>query len=217
MNTTQLKERFLVELDAVASAAAPGFTDDEISELMNKVQDEILKTFVQLKDWKSIYTVVEHVYGITPTTSATEYNGKVWYVDIDVSVPNFRYYIDSTASVTRTSPESVSGKARCELIDKDSMTKFFADLNNTPYFKYPKVVLETEESTAKRMIRIIVDSYSTLTGYEINYVKVPTPIDISGGTPSELPEFLHTNLVTMAVQEAVKSIYISKSPQLKTE
>ena len=97
------------------------------------------------------------------------------------------------------------------------MFRFFSDLNNTPYFKNPKIVLESEESTAKRTIRIIVDSYSTLSKFEINYVKKPTPINIGSSITSELPEFLHTNLVTMAVQEAVKSLYISKSPQLKSE
>ena len=217
MDTAELKERFIIELDAVASAAAPGFTDSEISNLLNKSQDEIIKTFVQLKDWNSIYTLLKHKYNITPASSSTEYNGKVYHVYIDTYVPDFRYYIDAIGTVTRISPESVTGKVKCELISKEDMFRFFSDLNNTPYFKNPKIVLESEESTAKRTIRIIVDSYSTLSKFEINYVKKPTPINIGSSITSELPEFLHTNLVTMAVQEAVKSLYISKPPQLKSE
>ena len=42
MTTSQIKTRFLIELDAVASGAAPGFTDSEISELVDKAQKDLI-------------------------------------------------------------------------------------------------------------------------------------------------------------------------------
>ena len=48
MTPSELKVQFNIELDAVASGAAPGFTDAEISTLLTKSQLDFIELKVQI-------------------------------------------------------------------------------------------------------------------------------------------------------------------------
>ena len=43
MLATELKQQFLIELDAVASGAAPGFEDSDINALLIKAEKAIIE------------------------------------------------------------------------------------------------------------------------------------------------------------------------------
>lgn len=58
MTAEQVKTRFLIELDAVASGAAPGFTDSEISELVDKAQKDLILQLAKAKKWDDLYTLI---------------------------------------------------------------------------------------------------------------------------------------------------------------
>lgn len=208
MTAAELNTRFDIELDAVSSGAAPGFTNDEKSELLTKAQDELIQSFVQLKNYNSIYTVVEDAIDIADTS----HSGQLFYHDLNTVIPDFRYFINAKAYITRTSPSSSSGYVDCELIESKDINKFLNGINNIAYFKYPKIVLQYKMDNYPQLI-LILDNYSTLSSLDIKYIRTPANIDIDGSITSELPEFLHKDVVSLAVKEAVKSMYISKVPQ----
>jgi len=214
MTAAELSTRFDIELDAVASAAAPGFTDDEKSSLLTKAQNILIQEYARAKNWNAIYTLVQ-----TSTTSdissITAYGTKATYIDLNTVYSDFRYYVSSRAQLTRTYPTVSEQKVECELIERDAISKFIVATGiNTPYFKYPKVVLEYSSGSSYPILIILVDNYTTVieANFELTYVRIPNDIDIDESVTSELPENLHKDIVSLAVQEAVRSLYISKTP-----
>lgn len=216
MTATELKTRFNIELDAVASAAAPGFTDAEIGELLTKAQDIQVEMYTKLKDWNSIYTLVKHNHTVTLNSDSTYYGSGAKYVNLPSDVSDFRYYVTSRVKVTRTYPSLTTQYVECELIDRSYLNRFLSGGFNVPYFKKPKVALEYRTASVVPVMVVVPDYYtSAMEGFELSYVKIPTEIDIVNypSRECELPEFLHKEMVSMAVQEAVRSLYISKIPQ----
>ena len=214
MTAAELRTRFDIELDAVASAAAPGFTNDEVSQLLTKAQDMLIQSYVGSKDFNAIYTLVETVE--TQNISAyTEYGGKCSYISLNAEFADFNYYVSSRLRTTRTYPTIIAGIVPCELIERNDIGKFISSGFNTPYFKTPKVLFEYYKNSSIPIIIILVDSYSNVPTdqFEMTYVRTPADIDIDGSVTSELPDNLHKDVVSLAVQEAVKSLYISKTPQ----
>lgn len=215
MTAAELSTRFDIELDAIASGVAPGFLNSEKSQFLTKAEDELIKSFVQLGDYKSIHTLVERIQTTSLSLDNT-YTSKVYYIDLYTVIPNFRYHISTRALITRTDPTLTSQWVNCESISREDMYKFFENGFNTPYFKHPKIVLELSEGTTQSRLYLILDAYTSIptpAGIEVAYVRKPAGIDIDTSATSELPEFLHKDVVSLAVQEAVKSLYISKLPQ----
>lgn len=213
MTAAQLSTEFDILLDAVASGVAPGFLNSEKSRLLTKAQNELIDTFVRLKDYKTIYTIVEQAR-ISSLTQDSNYTGKTYYINLEDEIPNFRYYISSRLQVSRTNPTLDSERVNCELIERKDMYKFLEDGFNIPYFKRPKSMLEYNEGASKNRLYVVLDYYtSTPSNLEVSYVRMPADIDIDTPGNPELPEFLHKEIVSLAVNMAVESLFKSKIPQ----
>lgn len=221
MTSAELSTRFDIELDAVASAAAPGFSDAEKSNLLIKAQNMLVQEFARVKNWSAIYTLV-NTDSTDAILSITDYGTKATKIDVNTTFPNFGYYVSSRALITRTNPTITSQMVECDLVERDAVPKFIVSEGfNTPYFKHPKIFLEHggfiygEYVVAAPLLVILVDNYTSVVNdlFELTYVRIPADINITQGVTSTLPENLHDTLVTLAVQEAVKSIYVSKTPQ----
>lgn len=207
MTAEQIKTRFLIELDAVASGAAPGFTDSEISELVDKAQKDLILQLAKAKKWDDLYTLITKI-GLEVDDG--DYRTKSHIVDLPA---DYGYYINAYVKVTSTIYNGVSSNtywANCKEISADIMDRFLPTFYNTPFFKEPVVFF----SKASEALNILVDSYTTLTNGEGNlqltYVKIPTTFSITDAHTLELPETLHDTVIAMAVEEAVKSLKTAK-------
>ncbi|HPQ79723.1 MAG TPA: hypothetical protein PLG47_04685, partial [Candidatus Dojkabacteria bacterium] len=188
-------------------------TNAEKSSFLTKGEDILIQEYTKVKDWNSIYTVVENIT-IAPS-AITQYGNKAYYINLGTGVTDFRYYVSSRCMINKTAPIAIDDeKINCEIIDKENAYRFIVTGYNKPYFKYPKVFLEYDRSNAREILVILIDYYSSIVDeFELTYVRKPAGIDIDGSVTSELPEYLHKDVVSLAVQEAVKSLYISKTPQ----
>ena len=207
MTAAQIKTRFLIELDAVASGAAPGFTDSEISELVDKAQKDLVLQLAKAKKWVDLYTLIAKI-GLEVDDG--DYRTKSHLAKLPA---NYGYYINAYVRVTSTIYNGVSSGAywaNCKEISADIMDRFLPTFYNTPFFKEPVIFF----SKATGTLHILIDSYTTLPNGEGNlqltYVKIPTTFSITSGNTLELPETLHDTVIAMAVEEAVKSLKTAK-------
>ena len=101
------------------------------------------------------------------------------------------------------------------MIQRDIADKFATTGFNYPYFKNPVLYLEQwDVIDGFPSIVVMLDYYSipaaVAENVELTYIRIPDTINVAS-TTSELPSYLHKTLVTMAVQEAVKSLKIAKA------
>lgn len=210
MTAAEMKSQFLAQYDAATSLAGPGWEDDEISSFLNKAQkDMVVELFnKRILDLISNLIVTEQ---ISLTNSATITNAVISSLDLtNVNSHEFLYYISSTTQITRTSPTVTAGYVSNELIDVKDSLKFHKTDMNKVWFKYPKCYMEYI-SSASAVLVVLYDSYTNApTNGRIRFIKAPVEIDISGGTDTDINPVLHQEIVTKAVDEAVKSIKIAK-------
>ena len=208
MTVTEVKTKFLIELDAVASGAAPGFTDAEISELVDKAQKDLVQQLAVAKKWDELYTLTTKslsavgsgTYGSRTYTAAlpSDYG----YI-ISARVKAFRQDVANTTSVWFS----------CDMISPTIMDRFLSTPFNTPFFKNPVIFMWDEDGDTEE-VNIIEDTVTAIVvgngSFEITYVKYPSTFSIDTPTNLEVPETLHDLIVAMAVQEAAKSLTIAK-------
>lgn len=213
MTSAELISKFKIRLEAVASASAPGFTNTEIYSLLNTAENEIIKKYSQLGDYKSIYTVVR-TYGGSISSMTLPSGESVYGISIpSVTSSPIRFFVDAMVRITRTEPTITSEFVRAEIISTSDISKFVTTNFNRPYFKYPKIVFGYQASTAPySYIIAIPDAYTTnIDQIQLTYVLAQIGIDESN--TSILPEFLHDDLVDLAVNMAAESIFKTKIPQ----
>ena len=204
MTAAQVKTRFLIELDAVASGAAPGFTDSEISELVDKAQKDLILQLATAKKWDDLYTLITKELS---NVGAGEYGSKSY----SAALPDdFGYAV--LIRLKAFTDDIPATWFPCDEISYDIADKFMMLPYNQPFFKKPVVFFYyTEEDGGNA--NILVDYYttaSTSASFEMTYVKIPTTFSITDAHTLELPETLHDTVIAMAVEEAVKSLKTAK-------
>ena len=208
MDVTEVKTKFLIELDAVASGAAPGFTDDEISELVDKAQKDLIQQLTAAKKWDDLYTLTTK--SLSAVGSGT-YGNKTY----TAALPNdFGYIISARVKAFRQDvADRVSVWFSCDVISPTIISRFLSTPFNTPFFKNPVIFFWDEDGSTEE-VNIIEDTVTAIvTGsgsFELTYVKIPTKFSITDNNNLELPETLHDNIVEMAVKEAAKSLTVAK-------
>ena len=207
MTASEVKTRFLIELDAVASGAAPGFTDAEISELVDKAQKDLVLQLAKAKKWEDLYT-------LTTKNISTISSGAYGIKSYVASMPsNWGYYVFSRVKGSRQDiPDGEFVWYNCDLISPAIADRFITTSFNTPFFKKP-VIFFWDEDGGSKQANIIVDSHFTPTttgAFELTYVKMPTTFSITSDYTLELPNTLHDTVIAMAVEEAVKSLKTAK-------
>lgn len=207
MTVTEVKTKFLIELDAVASGAAPGFTDAEISELVDKAQKDLIQQLAVTKKWDDLYTLID----ITTTGLTSGVYGAKSYMAL---VPaNFGYYVLARLKGSRQDLNELADSwYNCDEISYKIADRFITTSFNRPYFKNPVVFLWNEDGSTE-YYNILIDTYfaaNVTNSFQLTYVKIPTKFDITTAANLELPETLHENIVEMAVKEAAKSLTLAK-------
>ena len=217
MTAAEFKAYFLAEYDAATSLSAPGWEDSEISSFLNIAQDSIVTELFKSGDLSKLAELVTTVYFGATSLHPSIDNG-VWVDLVDITAkPNYFYYLNGKASISRTNPIVTNKWVPFELIDRINASKFFKTPFNKPWFKYPKIFIDTFDSldqntnVGTRFI-ILVDGYTStnIASIEITYLQRPDRISITNNTTTNLNESLHQTIVALAVEQAVKSIKIAK-------
>lgn len=204
MTPSELKVQFNIELDAVASGAAPGFTDAEISTLLTKSQLDFIELKVKAGEWDDIYTLLDKE---TSELGTGNYGTKTRSSNLPL---DFQYYCTSRIKISRTNPTITTEWLPCDEISPTIMNKFLSTTFNYAYFKYPVIFY----SKADGYINTIVDYYTSYVSdgtdnFELTYIKAPLDVNVASQTLL-IPDTYHRTVVSMAVQEAVKSLKIAK-------
>lgn len=207
MTVSEVKTRFLIELDAVASGAAPGFTDSEISELVDKAQKDLVAQLAMAKKWDDLYTLVDKTTG---SLVSGVYGSRSYMATLPA---NFGYPILVRAKASRQDlGMSADDWFNCDEVSYSILNKFLTTPFNQPFFKNPVVCYWNEDGSTE-YVNVIVD-YRTVAGtsnaFELTYVKYPSTFSITRVVNLEIPETLHDLVVAMAVEEAVKSLKTAK-------
>lgn len=209
MTAEQVKTRFLIELDAVASGAAPGFTDSEISELVDKAQKDLILQLAKAKKWDDLYTLItKNVSNLASGAYGTKSR-------VALLPNNWGYYVFSRVRGLRQDiPDDSEVWYNCDLISPSIVDRFITTSFNIPFFKNPVVFFWDEDGSTEEA-NIISDIHFSFAlvptnAFEVTYVKIPTTFSITDAHTLELPETLHDTVIAMAVEEAVKSLKTAK-------
>lgn len=217
MTAVEFKAYFLAEYDAATSLSAPGWEDSEISSFLNIAQDSIVTELFKIKDLSKLAELITTSFFGSTEAHPSIPNG-LWLNLTDISLKNeYFYYLDGKVIITRTNPVINAGWVPLEFVDRINAHKFFESGFNKPWFKYPKIFIDTFDSLDQntgigtRLI-ILVDGYTTksIANIEITFLKKPDRISITNNTTTNLNESLHQAIVALAVDQAVKSIKIAK-------
>lgn len=209
MTVNEIKQRFLLLLDAAYSQAAPGFEDSEISEFLDKAQKDFVSVAAKSKVYDDIYQIIE----VANVTVSPSYIQNLYAFEIDNHLPDFGYYVSSRVKVSRTIPGITESFVSCDLINAEDHIKFLITPFNKPYFKYPKVFIVSPKDQDSKL-EIMVDAYTTVfkstNNYELTYIKIPRKVDINGGSGFQINNNVHEKLIEMAVTYAVNSLKTAK-------
>lgn len=205
MTNAEMKTRFLIGYEFIANNLAPGYTDSEISGFLNQGMDLIVDELFNKGD---IGNIAELLTKVTPDliayepTSAPEYYGEYSLWCTQDSFSNFRWLTNAKAKVLRTEPFYVNSEwIECEMIDKHVAEKWVSTSINKPIIVYPKIVWHGTTYG----FSVIYDAYSSVSEFQVIYIKTPTRIDVTTGT-CELHTRLHQKIVDKAIQLAMKAV-----------
>jgi hypothetical protein len=229
MTATEMRDLFLVLYDKVTNLAAPGYTDSEIAQFLNKAQlqfvkqrynhkgnkyrDGFEKTEKRRKDLSELTRNAD--LGSTSVSSSqagVSPNGVFYDLPTD-----FLYALREEVTISSSDSCVDGNRISVKPVTHDEYT-----INISNPFKKPDTgqVWRLDYSrdfagsaNAKRHEVITGGSY-TISTYHLRYLKRPVDIDIANSVDSELDESIHEEIVDMAVRIAT-GITDPQSYQLK--
>lgn len=206
MTAAEMKEQFLVQYDAATSFAAPGWEDDEISNFINKAIKDVIDELYLKGDLIHLSNLIKTSVGVAIQTLSDISNAVV----ADLTPFNYMYYISAKLKLTRTDPVITDTYIPAEKIDVTTAPKFFKTGINKVWFKYPKCYLDYSTQRTYPDLVFLFDSYTTPTLAGFTYIEFPTNVDITNNIATNINQVLHKDIVTKAVEEAVKAVKIAK-------
>lgn len=225
MTATEMINEFRIAIDLNLSLSAPGFTDAEVCQHLNRSRDSIVLDLIGKKDWENLRTIIQ-TDTINLSSDSTVFPKSTSLNALSGTLPNeFWKYVDSEIKVARLAnpstgfiPTHVSIDAIPDFfptifVSINELKKFIRNPFNTERFlkEYP-VSLQAKPEDGINKIVTLGDNYSTPTEIFLSYVTQPA--NISGTLPStnttncNLPLHLHRLVVEQAVKLAIQSIGI---------
>jgi len=201
MTAQEIKTRFLLLYDKVASLAAPGYEDSEISEFLNIAQEsEFLEVVEGIKkrgfDFnerrkKDLASIVKQA---TLSESANQ----------SIALPN-GFLFDIPEEVAFVISESVTVTSTNSCLDNKTLNilpythdEYRANINNP--FKKPEDSCWRLDTDNRH--ELILPPNCTPSQYVIRYLKKPIKIDIDNDVTSELGIYFIGNIINRAVSIA---------------
>lgn len=221
MNYSALNTAFQTELDIKSNSSAPGLTNPEIDWFLNRGQDSLVEELFSKSGSEHLQEllVVESgnltaVYSIGAVASPCS-NARQRSFETVNSV--FFAYVGCVAKLTRSARPVISSAEYipCIWIKKEDSYKFFANSYNVPDFVNPRVFIEGDVAKNGKIV-VIHDSYTTLDYTNslcvlFEYLKLPQRIAYATSTTCELKDILHKDVVSRAVEVALKTYDLEKA------
>lgn len=210
MTALQMRDEFLVGYDKVASFAAPGFTNEEISLFLSEAQEQFVKNryhgkgnkyqegFEETeKRRKDLSGVTRQTTGVVSTdqTDLLSLNGTLYELPEDFWI--------TVAEWVETSDDCGPNKS----IVPKTLDQFFADKQN-PFKKPVKdEIWRVEGTPLNGAVRheLVTDGSYNINAYKLRYIKTLTDIDIDANITSELHPMVHREIVKLAVTIALEN------------
>ena len=217
MDAAEMQEEFLILYDKITNFDAPGYTDEEISRFLSRAQERFVlhvynpmgnkyvtgfeETEKRRKDLSELVRDVE----LAPATLQTDSKEDGAFFELPA---DFLYTIQEEANISSTD-SCYNGKTGIEV--KPITHDYYLKNKKNPYKKpYGELIWRLDFSsngTAKRH-ELITDTATTVTKYNVRYIKKPTPIitegtvtieDVTGVKNCELHPITHRAIVDEAV------------------
>ncbi len=211
MTVAELHLNFKFGLDKIDSLNYPNFTSNEIDILLNQAQDRFIKqrygknnlkresfeeTQKRTEDLKTIVKATQ-ISPSTYSTSNIETTARFYILPSDHA-----YIIQETVNVTYPdcNNQNVTTKALIKPVQHNDYDKIKTDPFNKP--------------TNTKVLRLMVDGQVelipntgvTLGTYQLRYLKIPRRISLSTNDTCELPDDVHQEVVSTAVDIALENI-----------
>jgi hypothetical protein len=237
MTAAQMKDLFLVLYDKVTNLAAPGYTDDEIAQFLNKAQlqfvkqrynhkgnkyrDGFEKTEKRRKDLSELTRNADlGSASVSGSQTGVSPNGIFYDLPTD-----FLYALREEITISSSNSCVDGNRISVKPVTHDEYT-----INIDNPFKKPDTKgawrldfsRESVGSAFSKRHEVITDGSYTVTTYHLRYLKKPIDIDITNNVDSELEDSVHEEIVDMAVRIATgitdpQSYQVKIAEESKTE
>ena len=118
----------------------------------------------------------------------------------EIVVPDdFVAYIRSDSSISRIAPEVINNEKIGNVeINYDKIDNLITTHNNKPILEAPVITMTNSSiQTDRPSLLLIMDSYTTLKGFYLTYLRKPNKIEFN--TECELAPYMHEDLVKLSV------------------
>jgi len=217
MTAGEMKDLFLILYDKITNLAAPGYTDTEISDFLNKAQLQFVKrryseqgnkyqegfeeTEKRRKNLAQLTRNLEAV--VSSDQTGVSPNGT--FYDLP---EGYMYSLREEATLTSTDDCVDNTRIYIKPITHD---EYSIDLLN-PFKKPDKTVVwrldfsnvgaTTSSTVSTKRHELVTDGSYTIAAYHIRFLNLPSDINITANIGSELDPTVHDELVDIAVRIA---------------
>lgn len=208
MTAAEMKREFLTRYDAASSAASPGWEDSEISDFLNIGQMNLINSLVQGNRYDLLAEIVHRV-NIGSEDILVGYYPGMFYIKLP---SDFMYYVDSMFLITERRGDYLSTYfVNPDNIEFSSHGQYISTPNNRTLFRKPKAFIHNGYLTVITDSTTVIAKEQGITQNSIVYIRKPASITI-GTSPinCELNQGLHSAIVELAVNEAIKAITTTK-------
>lgn len=215
MTAVEMRDLFLILYDKITNLAAPGYTNDEISDFLNKAQLQFVKHRYNEKGnkyqegfeetEKRRKDLAQLTRSLTATSSSDQTGVSPNGVFYDLP-EGFMYTLREEATLV-SNDVCIDGKRI--YVKPITHDEYAINLSNP--FKKPDstVVWRLDYSnaaaltgTATKRHELVTDGTYTIGSYFLRYLKTPSDIDIENNVDSEMDPSIHEEIVDVAVRIA---------------
>jgi len=194
--------------DKITNLAAPGYKPAEILLFLNNAQDEFIRNLVFGTDNQPLASdhiqrraadlrpIIGRSLQVPTGPISGLYNE--WQVALE-DITDFQYLLSAQVKLTRTNYPIVASAEfmPAKIVDSMEWQSFQGGVVSNRMILH-KIPLLVEEPNLK----LTVDEYTTPTQVNVNYTKIPTPIENSAIIP-DLSVHTHQLIVDIAVRQAL--------------
>lgn len=207
MLTVEMQRNFLLKIKSLDRIDIKDMSSYDILFLLNQAQDILIDRLIAERKFDLLRPITLSSDVSTFVTTGVYDSGingaKVVKLD---DLTTYRTYLNSQSKLTRTAvPAATDVYMANKPVDKLEIFKFETNGTNKPIFTNPKEIIEGN------YLIVLGDAYSTISHIIVIYVKTPTVLVIStpASDTSDLPSFLHQEIVDIAVQLARETVNIN--------
>jgi hypothetical protein len=210
MTTSEMITLFKLKYDAASSLAAPDWLNSDIVSFLNVSQLLVVDALYEQKRWDLLTEIIFLEQNLqNDITIAHDYPNSVWKIAKSSLSEVYRGFVHAMAEVNMSGSVNTYNKI-VEKIPINMLNKILITFNNQrPKFKQC-YFFEDHFGT----LFVMGDYYTTVVEVSLTYLRNPNIMQIAPQVSCQLNNSLHEKIVEVAVNEAIKSIHISKiTPQ----